>query len=289
MHLDPLYGGSMLRTARVCAALCASALMAAAPPVLEVAKTIVSQSDGGTPLPPGFTHVTGEILFLTFSVNGFQKDANEKVRVAYTVDTLDPKGVKTSETIANEVTAELAPQDKEWAPRVRHEITLPPLGHSGTYKIVIKVRDLVAKTEAEKTLPVEVQGHKVEPSPTLIVRNFRFFRAEEDAEALAKPVYRAGDPVWARFDIIGYQYGKGNAIDVVYGVSVNTMSGKVLWSQPEAAVERSQSFYPKPWVPGAMSITLGKDFKPGEYAIGVQVKDGVGNQNFEAKYTFVVE
>jgi hypothetical protein len=151
------------------------------------------------------------------------------------------------------------------------------------------VKDLVGKTEAEKTVPIEVQGRMVDPSPTLTVRNFRFFRGEDDTEPLAKPIYRAGDPVWARFDIIGYQYGKGNAIDVVYGVSVNTMSGKVLWSQAEAAVERSQSFYPKPWVPGAMSITLGKDFKPGDYTIGVQVKDALGNQTFEEKYVFTVE
>jgi hypothetical protein len=279
----------MLRTAIACvAALAASTLMAAAP-ALEVVKTIVSQSDGGAPLPPGFVHVTGEVLFLTFSVNGFQKDASDKVRVAYTVDTLDPKGVKTTETVANEVVAELAPQDKEWAPKVRMEVTLPPLAHSGAYRVVIKVKDLVGKTEAEKTVPIEVQGRMVDPSPTLTVRNFRFFRGEDDTEPLAKPIYRAGDPVWARFDIIGYQYGKGNAIDVVYGVSVNTMSGKVLWSQAEAAVERSQSFYPKPWVPGAMSITLGKDFKPGDYTIGVQVKDALGNQTFEEKYVFTVE
>lgn len=279
----------MTGNASSCVLICVASSLMAAAPVLEVVKPIISQSDGGTPLPPGFTHVPGEVLFLTFQVSGFQKDSNDKVRIAYTVDALDPVGVKAMETVANEVTAELAPQDKEWMPKVRMDVPLPPLAHSGTYKLVVNARDLIAKTSAEKTINLEVRGHQVERSNTLTVRNFRFFRAEDDQEALVKPVYRAGDPVWARFDITGYKYGKNNAVDVVYGVSVLTAADKVLWSQAEAAVERSESFYPKPWVPGAMSITLQKNFKPGDYAIGVQVKDAIGNQTFESKYVFSVE
>jgi hypothetical protein len=129
----------------------------------------------------------------------------------------------------------------------------------------------------------------VQKSDVLTIRNFRFFRSEDDAQALEKPIYRPGDPVFARFDIIGYKYGKDNQVDVAYGVSVLTGAGKVLWSQPQAADQRGESFYPKPWVPGAMSITLGKDFKPGEYSIGVQVRDAVGKQSFEEKYIFAVQ
>jgi hypothetical protein len=261
----------------------------AAEPALEVVQPTVSQSDGGTPLPPGFNHVPGAVLFFTFQVSGYQKDAESKVHLTYTVDALDPHGVRIEETIKNEVTAELTPHDKDWKPKVRTEISLPPLGDSGTYKIVVKVRDEIAKTSAEKTLPVEVSGHEVEPSDTLTVRNFRFFRGEDDAEPLAKPIYRPGDPVWARFDIRGYKYGKNNAVDVTYGISVITASGKVLWSQAEAAVERTESFYPKRYVPGAMSINLQPNIRPGEYTIAVQAKDAVGNQTYEGKYTFTVE
>ena len=279
----------MTGSAIPCVLVCVASTLMAAASVLEVVRPIVSQSDGGTSLPPGFAHVPGEVLFLTFQVSGFQKDSNDKVRIGYTVDALDSRGVKAMETVSNEVTAELAPQDKEWMPKVRMEVPLPPLAHSGTYKLVVNARDLVAKTSAEKTINVEVRGHKVQESETLTVRNFRYFRGEDDQEALARPVYRAGDPVWARFDITGYKFGKNNAIDFVYGIAVIAGSGKTLWSQPEAAVERSESFYPKRYVPGAMSITLQNNIRPGDYIIAVQVKDAVGGQTFEGKYTFSVE
>ena len=266
--------------------LWAFALSAAEP--LEVLRPTISQSDGGTPMPAGFAHAPGEVLFFTFEVGGCTKNSEEKVRMSYTVDVLDPAGVRIMEPVTNEVTAELTPQDKDWKPKVRMEIPLPPLAGSGTYKVNIAVRDENAKTSATKSIGFAVAGHEVEPSGTLVVRNFRFFRAEDDVQALPKPVYRPGDPVWARFDITGYKFGKGNAVDVTYGIAV--LAGeKVLWSQNDAAMERSDSFYPKRYVPGAMSINLQSNIRPGEYSIAVRVTDAVGGQSFEGKYNFSVE
>jgi hypothetical protein len=193
------------------------------------------------------------------------------------------------EPVSNEITAELTPQDKDWKPKVRLEVPLPPLAGSGTYKMAVKVHDEIGKSDAEKTVPFEVRGHEVEPSATLAVRNFRFYRGEEDREPLLKPVYRPGDPVWARFDLIGYKFGPKNSIDVTYGVAILNSAGKVLWSQPEAAVERADSFYPKRYVPGAMGINLQPNIRPGEYTIEVQAKDAIGNQTVAGKYTFSVE
>jgi hypothetical protein len=275
--------------ASVCAASFCAPLSGAAPAALEVVLPIVSQSDGGAPMPAGFAHVPGETLFFSFQVAGFTRSAEDKVDIDYTVDALDPRGVRVMETAAKRVSAELSPQDKEWRPRVRLEISLPSLADSGTYKIVIKVTDAAAKVSAEKTVAFEVSGHVVAPSETLTVRNFRFFRGEEDQEALAKAVYRPGDPVWARFDIAGFKYGGRNAIDVVYGLAVLDAAGKQLWSQAEAAVERSESFYPKRYLPGAMSINLQSSIRPGEYTIALQVKDAVGKQEYEAKFNFIVE
>ncbi len=277
----------MLRSSFLLLAL--ANVLPAAEPALEVVQPTISQSDGGTPLPAGFAHAPGEALFFTFQVAGFRKSPEDKVRIAYTVDTFDPQGVRTLETAANAITAELAPQDKEWKPKVRMEIPIPPLAGSGAYRVVVKVRDEIAKTEAEKTIGFQVEGHPVEPSDALVVRNFRFFRGEDDQAALPRAVYRPGDAVWARFDIIGYKYGKNNAVDVAYGIAVLSSPGKVLWSQNDAAVERSESFYPKRYVPGAMSINLQPTIRPGEYTIAVQVRDATGNQTFEGKYNFNVE
>ena len=263
--------------------------LGAAAPALEVVLPSLSQSDGGAPMPAGFQHAPGEVLFLTFQVAGFQKNGEEKVQLGYTVEAMDPKGVPFLEPFSNTLTAELSPQDKEWKPKVRMEIPVPPLAGSGAWRISIRVRDETAKTAAEKSLTFEVAGHAVEPSETVVVRNFRFFRGEDDQEALARPVYRPGDPVWARFDIIGFRYGGGNEVDVSYGIAILTAAGKVLWSQNDAAVERGGSFYPKRYVPGAMSINLQSTIRPGEYTIAVLAKDALGKQEYEGKYNFTVE
>ena len=166
---------------------------------------------------------------------------------------------------------------------------IPPLVGSGAYTIVVKVEDLVAKTQAELPVTFQVRGRNVTPSDTLVVRNFRFFRGEEDTQALEKAAYRPGDAVWAKFDITGFKYGEKNKIDVSYVTSVIAPSGKVLWTQPEPASEQTESFYPKLYVPASMGITLQNNMRPGDYTIAVQVKDSVGDQTYEAKATFTVE
>jgi len=151
------------------------------------------------------------------------------------------------------------------------------------------VEDLVGKTKAELSVPFVVRGRDVESSDSLTVRNFQFFRSDEATQPLEKAAYRPGDGVWARFDLTGYRYGPGNKIDVSYVTSVIADSGKVLWTQPEPAVEQSESFYPKRYVAASMGITLQKNIRPGVYTIAVQAKDGVGNQTYETRQTFTVE
>jgi hypothetical protein len=95
--------------------------------------------------------------------------------------------------------------------------------------------------------------------------------------------------VWARFDITGFQYGPGNKIDVSYVTSVIAPSGKVLWTQPEPAIEQSESFYPKRYIPADFGIKLQSNIRPGVYTIAVSVKDAIGSQAYEAKQEFTIE
>jgi hypothetical protein len=256
---------------------------------LEVVRPIIAQSDGGAPMPPGFEHVAGETLFFSCRVAGFAKTPEEKVHVAYSVQAFDPAGVPLTEIYKNELVADVTPQDKEWMPKISTEVQVPPLVATGTYKLLIKAEDLIARTNAELSVPFQIRGKPVEHSDTLIVRNFEFFRGEDDSQPLTKPAYRAGDAVWAKFDITGFKYGKDNHIDVSYVTSVISPSGKVLWTQDPAAEEQSESFYPKRYVAASMGINLLPNTKPGEFTIAVVVKDGIGNQTYETKQTFSVE
>jgi hypothetical protein len=256
---------------------------------LGVVRPIVAQSDGGVPLPASFAHVAGETLFFSCRISGYSKTAEEKVHVTYSVEAFDPKGVPLTEVYKNEMITDVVPQDKEWMPKIATEIQIPPLVGAGTYKVLVKVEDLVAKTNAELSVPFEVRSKSVDPSDTLIVRNVQFFRGEDDTVPLQKAVYKGGDAVWAKFDIIGFKYGEKNHIDVSYVTSVLAPSGKVLWKQPEPALEQSDSFYPKRYVAASMGINLLAKTTPGEYAIAVTVTDAVGKQTYETKQTFTVE
>ena len=265
----------------------AATLAAAAP--LGIVRAVISDSDGGAVLPASFEHIPGETLFFFCRVAGYQKTPEEKIHLAYTIQAVDPKGVPLVEPFRQEIVDEVTPQDKDWMPKIQTEIMVPPLAGSGTYKILVNVEDLVAKAKTDTSLPFLVRGRDVTASDTLTTRNFQFFRSEDDTQPVEKAAYRAGDGVWARFDITGFGYGPKNKIDVSYVTSVITDAGKVLWTQPEPAVEQSESFYPKRYVPAAMGITLQKNIRPGTYTIAVQVKDAVGNQTYETKQTFTVE
>jgi hypothetical protein len=256
---------------------------------LEVVRPIIAQSEGGIPVPAGFEHVAGETLFFSCRVAGWTKTPEEKVHVAYSVQAFDPKGVPLTEIYKNELVTDVTPQDKEWMPKIVTEVQIPPMVAPGAYKLLIKAEDLIAHTNAELAVPFQVRGKTVESSDTLVIRNFQFFRGEDDPQALMKAVYHGGDAVWAKFDITGFKYGKDNHIDVSYVTSVISPSGKVLWTQDPPAVEQSESFYPKRYVAASMGINLLANTKPGEFTIAVTVKDAVGGQTYEAKQTFAVE
>ena len=266
----------------------ASALWGAAVP-LAVVRPVVSDRDGGASLPGSFAHDPGETMFFSFQVDGFTASSVQRVHLNYKLDALDPQGVRLMETVAAEIEETLAPEDKNWKPTVRHEILIPPLAQPGAYKIVISVTDLISNSTATKEVPFTVRGRKVEPSDTLVIRNIRFLRAEDDREALSKAAYRRGDAVWARFDMIGFKYGEANSIDVSYDVAVLAPSGKVIYTQPQAGEDRSQSFYPKRYLPAVFNLVTKADTRPGEYTLSITAHDGVGHQTYEARQSFTIE
>jgi hypothetical protein len=263
---------------------------ASAPLPLSIVSVVLHQFEDGPSVPPSFTFGPGETVFVSFQVAGFQTQGEDKVaNLQYRLEAVDAAGVRLVEPMAGKVHAELAPEDKDWKPTLRWDFALPPLADSGSYKILMWVKDLVGGQEARKETMFSVQGRKVEASDTLVVRNLRFLRGEEDSEPLPVASYRPGDTVWARLDITGYKIGEKNLYQVEYDISVLSPSGKALFTQKNAAVEKEQPFYPKRYVPGILSLNLTPTIKPGEYTIVLSVRDGVGNQAAESRHSFRVE
>jgi hypothetical protein len=237
--------------------------------------------------------VPGETVFYSFQVAGYGTTPGEpesrKVHLDYEISVFDPKGVPIIEKMQSVMDTVISDQDKEWKPKIRSEFIVPPFAPPGTYKIKVSLTDTIAKTNAAMESSFEVSGHAVESSPELTVRNFGFLRSDEDPAPLSIAAYRAGDSVFAHFDITGFRYGPRNTIEVSYDVAVQNPDGKVIYSQPNAAVEKSYSFYPKPFVPGGMSLSLEANMRKGEYAVVLTVHDLVGKQEYELKKTFQVE
>jgi len=256
---------------------------------LAIVKAVISDRDGGAVTPSSYVHDPGETMFFSFQVEGYSASSADRVHMSYKIDAFDPKGVPIVEAIAAEIEETLAPEDKNWKPTVHQEIVIPPLADSGAYKIVVSLADLISKGTASKEIPFEVHGHHVDPSDTLVIRNVRFYRSEDATQPMPKGAYRPGDTVWARFDIIGFKYGDGNAIDVSYDVAVAAADGKVLYSQPQADTEHTQSFYPKRYVPAVMSLVTKPNTNKGDYVVVLTAHDNIGKQTCEARQGFTIE
>jgi hypothetical protein len=266
-------------------------IAAAAPPApLTIVNVALHQFEDGPTVPSSFAFLPGDTVFVSFQVAGFQAEGDDKlVKLDYFMAAYDSAGIPIVEPKAGKLKAELAPEDKEWKPKVRWEFVVPPLAESGTYRITMSVKDVANIQEAGKAVTFNVQGHQVEKSDTLVVRNFRFLRSEDDAPPLNPAAYRPGDTVWARFDITGFKVGEKNRPQVEYDITVQAPSGKAMFTQQNAAVEQEPSFYPKRYVPGTLSLTLQPTIKPGGYTIVLAVRDGVGKQVAESRHLFVIE
>ena len=264
------------------------ALAPAAEP-LGVVQAVIAQMEGGEALPADFQHAPGETLFFTCRIAGFTKSAKEQIHLKYSVQAFDPKGVALSEIYQNEMEEEVGPQDKDWLPKIETQVDLPAILRGGAYKVLVKVEDVLAKGSAELAVPFQVRAKDVPASATLTVHNFQWFHTDEEEKPMARPVYHPGDNMWMKFDMVGYKYGAENKVDVSYVASLVLASGKAIWTQPEPAVEQSASFYPKPYVTGGFGISLQKNFQPGTYTMSVAVKDAVGKQTYEGKFSFTVQ
>lgn len=266
---------------------------AAAPQTkLSVVKAMLHDSEDGPPVPADYLYHPGDVVFFSFQVAGYTKVGEDpiwKIDVAYEMDVRDSEGVLIAPPDVASVGTSVSPQDKDWLPKIRYQFAIPPLAESGQYRILIKVWDRLGKTETNAEQTFRVEGHEVAPSDTLVIRNLRFLRTEEDKEPLAIAAYRPGDTLFARFDITGYKFGDGNAFDVEYGIAVADSTGKVMYAQPVAAEEKTKSFYPQRYTPGEASLKVPPNMTKAAYTLIVTAKDKLGGQTAEARHAFTIE
>jgi len=255
---------------------------------LKVSDPVISQFEDGPPV-GGQKLVVGESVFFRFGVLGYKTGEGGKVHLTGHAQVFDARGVAIAPVDEVAIGTSLRDEDKDWKPRLHSQFQLPGLAPPGTYKVKFDATDEQTHQSASGEAVFAVDGKNVAASGALVIRGFGFFHTADDETPLKVAAYRAGDMVWVKFDITGYKYGEQNAIDVAYDVAVTAAEGRTLFTQENAAVEKSQAFYPQPWVPGNFSLTLQPNMTPGMYAVSITARDGVGNQTVTEKAPFRVE
>ena len=261
----------------------------AAPP-LQTTAAVVSQFEDGTGLEGGQRLIVGEMGFFRFSVVNFKTSETGKVKLMGHVQVFDARGTPIAPVDDIPIATSLNEEDKDWRPRFHSQFEVPAIAPPGTYRVHFEATDEQSHLKASGDTMFNVEGRNVAPSDALTIRQIAFFRSADDETPLSVPAYRPGETVWGvHFDITGYKYGDQNAMDVAYDVAVTDATGKQLFAQENAAVEKSQAFYPQPWVPGSFSLSLQADSAKAAYSVSITAHDGIGKQTFTEKADFRVE
>jgi len=273
-----------------------TAIAAAAPEGderLAIEHIALHQSEDGPPVPASFAFLPGDTVYFSCQLSGYKKTSKEfgvwEIFLTYAAEARDSKGLLLAPADDGKIATTVTQEDKAWMPIVRFAVAVPGFAESGRYEIFVTAKDQFTGELTQARTSFTVAGKDVPPSQQLVVRNFHFFRGEQDKDPLEAAAYRPGEMVWARFDMTGYKLGEKNRFEVEYGLQVLRPNGEVSFAQPHAADEKNESFYPQRYTPGVLSLTLPKDIRPGKYTIVLSVRDVLGAQTYERREQFSIE
>jgi hypothetical protein len=261
---------------------------------LQIVAAGVESSEDAPFVSSTFLFLPGDYLYFQFQVSGFAVKSPagseaRKIDLSYEISPQDAKGVALMPPVSGLIKEDLNAEDKNWTPKRRASFLLPSFLAAGEFHVHLTLKDLIGDASTERDLPFHVGGVVVTPTTVLGVQDFQFLRKEDDSEPLEVPAYRPGDTVYARFNIIGFHIGTGNAYHLSYGLTVNRPDGKPYLNQQSAAELSDRSFYPVPFVPGEVSVTTSRDAALGQYVLLLTVRDVAGSQTYQLKRAFTIE
>lgn len=270
-------------------------LAIAADKPLAIVHPVFARSEDGPPEASDEDFVPGETVYFSCQAEGYRKIekpndyGKQNISLSFQIEVRDKNGVLLKPIQEGKIETTVTQEDKDWKPKLRETIVVPPLADTGEYAVVVKLSDEQSKTSEEKRAVFHIKGRDVAASDTLVVRNFRFLRSEDDGKPLPVAAYRPGDSVWARFEMTGYKLGEKNEVDIEYGLTVLREDGSVAYTEPTAANQKIQTYYPQRYQPGVLNLNLAKDQPLEKYTIVLAVRDNLGKQMYEVRQTFSVE
>ena len=264
---------------------------------LAIQNAALQIQEDGAAVAPGRLFRAGELAYGSFSVANFQQkpgpvpEAEENIiSLSYRVEAFDGAGVAIQALQVGKIDATVRREDKEWRPKIRFQLIIPPLPPSGAYRVEAWVKDEFAGKEARVQIPFQVKGYDVATADKLTVANFRFQRTEKVSEGAWTPaVYHVGETVWVLFDATGFKLGPKNRYDLAYGLAVLDAAGKVLFELEDVADLAEEPAYPKRAVPGALSVRVAEGTPKSTFQFRVRVKDRVGGEIVDQLGKFMIE
>lgn len=253
---------------------------------LEVVNLDLLDSRDGFAVPPDSIYAPGEAVHLVFQVRGYRIGQEDRIRLTWEVEALDPQGRDFYRSERGNVDVELAPQDKNWMPIVRYSPRIPDHASGGRYTLRLAVRDELADLSVEAEVPLRVEGTELGSFDHLTVREFQFVLDEHDA-TVVQPVFRAGERIWARFFITGYKMRDDHTYSVESDAWVVNAEGQVMFSFEQGG-DQGRPYYPRLWLPATMRMDLQETIPPGRYEVVLQVRDAIGQMDVTERFGFVV-
>ena len=243
-------------------------------------------SRDGYAIPSDTRFVPGQTIHLFFQIKGYEVGIEDRVRLRYKVEALDPAGRRFYRDDGGVVHVELAPQDENWMPIVRYSPRIPDHAGGGIYSIRISVEDELARSAIETAVAITVDGTRLDAADELAVHQFHFSK-EENGAGLDEPVFDAGEEIWAAFFISGFETREDNSYDVESNASVIDAEGERMFDF-ETIGEQGKPYYPRLWLPARMRLDLEDDIPPGSYTVVLRLRDGVGGSDLTQRYSFQI-
>ena len=236
----------------------------------------------------------GEEVALNFRIEGFgrQEAVNkeglreERVSLHYEIELRDPLGVPVEAVKSGEIVTALSAQDAEWRPKVNWSARVPSSAPGGTYTIHIQVNDRIANRDNERSVPFRVLGPSVPAADGLQVAQLEYSNSERgpwNPERYFSPA----ETIWVRYKVTGYRVSSEKQVWVEQDWTALDSDGKLVVTQPNAAVANERSFYPPRFLSTAFTLNL-KSPKPGKYTLRIAVRDRISEQMISMDSDFFI-
>jgi len=281
----------LLAPLMVCAGWAAGALSAQKPAAGLAIVDVLFEDDRGD-LHRDFTMRAGGEAVLAFRVEGFERQRVEsesglpeqRVHLRHEIELQDPQGVLVLPGEKGEVETILGPRDDQWRPKINWSARLPSYAPSGEYRVQLRVRDLLAGEEINRSVAFRVRGESFRPAESLEVQQAEY-ASSQDGPWYSRRYFALKDAIHARFKIAGFRVSPEKEVWIEQDWKVLDSEGKTIVSQENAVVNKQQSFYPPRVFSTVFDLRL-KDPKPGEYTLRIDVRDRIGEQSLSYDSSF---